>query len=42
MDILDRLFGKPRISAEVSHSGGIALNISTDNETKANIEGGIG
>lgn len=42
MEILDRLFGKPRISAEVAHSGGIALNITTDQETKDLIEGGIG
>ena len=42
MDILDRLYGKPRISAEVSHSGGITLNISTDEETKDMIEGGLG
>lgn len=42
MDILDRLYGKPRISAEVAHSGGIALNITTDEETKELIEGGLG
>ena len=42
MDIMDRLYGKPRISAEVAHSGGIALNIITDQETKDLIEGGIG
>lgn len=42
MDILDRLYGKPRISAEVAHSGGIALHITTDAETKDIIEGGIG
>lgn len=42
MDILDRLYGKPRISAEVAHTGGIVLNITTDDETKAIIEGGIG
>lgn len=42
MDIMDRLYGKPRISAEVSHSGGIQLNISTDEETKDLIEGGLG
>lgn len=42
MDILDRLYGKPRISAEVQHSGGITLNISTDEETKDMIEGGLG
>ena len=41
-DILDRLFGKPRISAEVQHSGGITLNITTDQETKELIEGGLG
>lgn len=42
MDIMDRLYGKPRISAEVSHTGGISLNISTDQETKELIEGGLG
>ena len=42
MDIMDRLYGKPRISAEVTHSGGISLNITTDQETKDLIEGGIG
>lgn len=42
MDILDRLYGKPRISAEVAHTGGITLNITTDEETKAMIEGGLG
>lgn len=42
MDILDRLYGRPRISAEVSHSGGISLNITTDAETKELIEGGLG
>lgn len=41
-DILDRLFGKPKISADVSHSGGISLNITTDAETKEMIEGGLG
>ena len=41
MDIMDRLYGKPRISAEVSHSGGIALTINTDSETKELIEGGL-
>lgn len=41
-DILDRLFGKPRISAEVAHTGGISLNITTDQETKELIEGGLG
>ena len=41
-DILDRLFGKPRISAEVAHTGGITLNIQTDQETKEMIEGGLG
>jgi len=40
-DILDRLFGKPRISAEVAHTGGISLNITTDPETKELIEGGL-
>ena len=42
MDIMDRLYGKPRISAEVQHSGGITLNITTDEETKDAIEGGLG
>lgn len=42
MDIMDRLYGKPRISAEVAHSGGIVLNITTDSETKDLIEGGLG
>ena len=42
MDIMDRLFGKPRISAEVAHTGGISLVIHTDQETKDLIEGGIG
>lgn len=42
MDILDRLYGKPRITAEVAHSGGITLNIVTDEETKELIEGGLG
>ena len=42
MDILDRLYGKPRISAEVAHTGGITLNIQTDQETKDMIEGGLG
>lgn len=42
MDILDRLFGKPRISAEVAHSGGYVLHIDTDNETRDNIQGGLG
>jgi hypothetical protein len=42
MDILDRLYGKPRITAEVAHSGGITLNIITDPETKDLIEGGLG
>lgn len=41
MDIMDRLYGKPRIQAEVTHSGGITLNISTDKETKDIIEGGL-
>lgn len=41
-DILDRLFGKPRISAEVTHGVGITLNIITDQETKDMIEGGLG
>lgn len=42
MDILDRLYGKPRISAEVAHTGGISLNITTDQETKDLIEEGLG
>lgn len=42
MDIMDRLYGKPRISAEVAHKGGISLVIHTDQETKDLIEGGIG
>lgn len=42
MDIMDRLYGKPRISAEVQHTGGITLNIQTDQETKDMIEGGLG
>ena len=42
MDIMDRLYGKPRISAEVAHTGGITLNIQTDEETKDAIEGGLG
>ena len=42
MDILDRLYGRPRISAEVAHTGGIILNIQTDQETKEMIEGGLG
>ena len=42
MDIMDRLYGKPRISAEVQHSGGITLNIQTDEDTKDMIEGGLG
>ena len=42
MDILDRLYGKPRISAEVAHTGGISLHITTDQETKDIIEGGLG
>lgn len=41
-DIMDRLYGKPRISAEVAHTGGITLNIQTDQETKEMIEGGLG
>lgn len=41
-DILDRLFGKPRISAEVAHTGGITLQIVTDEETKGLIEEGLG
>ena len=42
MDIMDRLYGKPRISAEVAHTGGISLHITTDQETKEIIEGGLG
>lgn len=42
MDIMDRLYGKPRISAEVAHTGGISLQVITDNETKEIIEGGLG
>lgn len=42
MDIMDRLYGKPRISAEVAHTGGITLNIQTDQETGEIIKGGIG
>lgn len=42
MDILDRLYGRPKVSADVTHSGGISLNITTDQETKDLIEGGIG
>ena len=42
MDIMDRLYGKPRISAEVAHTGGISLHITTDQETKDLIEGGLG
>lgn len=41
-DILDRLFGKPRLSAEIAHKGGINLVINTDQETKELIEGGLG
>ena len=42
MEIMDRLYGKPRISAEVAHSGGFSLVIHTDQETKDLIEGGLG
>jgi hypothetical protein len=42
MDIMDRLYGKPRISAEVQHTGQIGLQIITDSETKEIIEGGLG
>lgn len=42
MDVMDRLYGKPRQSAEITHSGGISLHISTDSETKDIIEGGLG
>lgn len=41
MDILDRLYGKPRISAEITHEGGITLNITTDADTKNIIEEGL-
>lgn len=41
MDIMDRLYGKPRISAEITHSGGIGLNVFTDQATKELIEGGL-
>ena len=41
-DILDRLFGKPRIQAEVANNLGISLHVYTDQETKEIIEGGIG
>lgn len=39
--IIDRTFGKPRISADVEHHGGVALNITTDEETKRIIEKGL-
>ena len=39
--IIDRTFGKARISAEVEHHGGIALNITTDEETKNIIGEGL-
>lgn len=42
MDIMDRLYGKPRQTAEVNHTGKIGLSITTDQETKDIIEGGIG
>ena len=42
MDIMDRLYGKPRISAEVAHTGGISLQVITDQETKEIIEVGLG
>lgn len=42
MDIMDRIFGRPRQAAEIIHSGGIALTINTDQETKELIEGGLG
>jgi len=42
MDILDRLYGKPRITADVAHTGGISVTIVTDEETKELIEGGLG
>lgn len=42
MDIMDRIYGKPRISADVTHRGGIAVHIITDEETKEMIEGGLG
>lgn len=41
-DILDRLFGKARIKAEVAHQGGISLNVITDEETARAIEEGLG
>lgn len=41
MDIFDRLYGKPRITAEVAHSGQIGLQIVTDESTKDIIEGGL-
>jgi hypothetical protein len=41
MDIMDRIFGRPRQAAEIIHSGGIALTINTDQETKELIEGGL-
>ena len=41
-DILDRLFGNPRIQAEVANNLGISLHVYTDQETKEIIEGGIG
>lgn len=40
-DILDRLFGRPRIKADVTAAAGVVLNITTDEETKALIEGGL-
>ena len=42
MDILDRLYGKPRIQAEVTSNAGITLNVTTDGETKKAIEEGLG
>ena len=40
-DILNRLYGKPRQQAEISVKGKVELNISTDEETKDLIEGGL-
>lgn len=42
MDILDRVYGRPKISADLAHMGGITLNIQTDEETRGMIEGGLG
>ena len=40
-DIMDRLYGKPRQQAEIQVKGKMELNISTDEETKDLIEGGL-